>query len=147
MFAWRADVLLDEVRRRLPRLHRALIASGAATGSASALERAYASLPSVSVDYGILEHSDRVEVVPAGFRWDDLGSFAALARHLPKDALGNAARGLFRAVDSHGVLAIAPEGHLTAVLGVEGLAVVTVPGATLVVPLDRCEEVRRLVEG
>ena len=144
MFAARAEAILAEVRRHIPRLHSALVASGAATGSAAALVRAYARVPAVSVDFGVLEKSDRVEVVPASFRWDDLGSFAALLRHLPKDARGNAARGALAALDARRVLAVGPPGHLTAVLGVVGLAVVTVPGATLVVPLDRCEEVRRI---
>jgi len=144
MFAWRADAFLAEVRRRLPRLHTALVASGAAAGGPAALARAYGRIPSVSVDYGVLERSGRVEVLPAAFRWDDLGSYAALLRHLPRDAAGNASRGRLLAVDARGVLSVAPAGHLTAVLGVEGLAVVTVPGATLVVPLDRCEEVRGL---
>ena len=146
IFAWRAAVFLDEVRRRLPALHRVLVASGAATGSPRALALAYARAPSISLDYGILEKSDRVECVEAGFRWDDLGSFAALHRRLPKDAAGNAARGDLVAVASRGVLAVAPAGHRVAVVGVRGLAVVVADGVTLVLPLDRSEEVRRAAE-
>lgn len=146
MLAARADALLGEVRAHLPRLHRALVASGAATGGAAARARAYDRVPSISLDHGVLEKSGRVEVLEAAFPWDDLGSFAAVLRHLPRDGAGNAARGRLLAVDARGVLALAPEGHLTAVLGVEGLAVVTVPGATLVVPLERAEEVRALAE-
>jgi len=146
LFAWRADVLLEEVRLRLPRLHRALVASGAAAnGRKAALTRAYAAAPSVSVDVGILERSDRVEVLRGTFPWDDLGSFAALARRVRGDQDGNrAARGDLVAVDSRGVLAHGPAGHLTAVLGMEDVAVVTVDGVTLVCPLDRCEEIRGL---
>jgi mannose-1-phosphate guanylyltransferase len=147
LFAWRADVFLDELRLRLPALHRALVASGAATGGAAALRRAYDRSPSISVDYGVLERSDRVECVLAGFRWDDLGSFAALLRHLPRDRRGNAAQGgTLLAVNARGVLSVAPPGHATAVLGLDRIAVVTTPEATLVLPLDRCEEVREIVE-
>ena len=135
LFAWRADAFLAELRAHLPGHHRAL-ASGSAAG--------YRSLPSVSVDTGILEKSSRVEMVEAAFRWDDLGSYAALFRHLPKDRTGNAARGRLVAESARGNLAVSPAGHVTAILGVEGLAVVTVAGATLVVPLDRCEEIRAL---
>jgi mannose-1-phosphate guanylyltransferase len=136
LFAWRADAFLGEVRAHLPAHHRALSGGGTA---------GYGALKSISLDYGILEHSSRVEMVEASFRWDDLGSFAALFRHLPKDKAGNAARGRLVADAARGNLAVAPDGHLTAILGVEGLAVVTVEGVTLVVPLDRCEEIRRLV--
>jgi len=146
LFAWRADAFLEEVRLRLPALHRALVASGAATGGPRALARAYARVPSISLDYGVLERSDRVECVEAGFRWDDLGSFAALHRRLPRDAAGNAARGDLVAVASRRVLAVAPPGHRVAVVGVSGLAVVVGEGATLVLPLDRAEEARRAAE-
>ncbi len=146
LFAWRADVFLDEVRRHLPALYRALAESGAATGRPAALARLYARAPSISVDYGVLEKSGSVECIEAAFRWDDLGSFAALHRRLPRDGDGNAARGgPLVAVDARDVLAVAPSGHVTAVLGLRGVAVVTTPGATLVLPLDRCEEIRTVV--
>jgi len=146
IFAWRADVFLEEVAEHVPALHRILLASGAATGSPAALKKAYARCPSISLDYGVLERSSRVEMVDAAFTWDDLGSFAALARHLGADAQGNVTGGDLVAVDSEGVVAMAPDGHVTAVLGVKGLAVITTPDATLVCPLDRCEEIRTVVE-
>jgi mannose-1-phosphate guanylyltransferase len=144
MFAWRADAFLEEVRRHLPDLHRALDESGAATGGPRALARAYARAPSISVDHGVLEKSDRVECVAASFPWDDLGSFAALHRRLPKDGDGNAARGDLLALDSREVLAVAPSGVRVAVLGLRGLAVIVTGDTVLVLPLDRDQEVRRL---
>jgi len=146
MFAWRADVLLEEVRRHLPDLHRVLVASGAATAGGAALARAYARVPSISVDYGVLERSDRVECVAAEFRWDDLGSFAALLRRRKRDGSGNAARGEVRLLDCRDVLAVAPPGRRVSVLGVRGLAVVATEDEVLVLPLDRSEEVRRLAD-
>jgi mannose-1-phosphate guanylyltransferase len=146
LFAWRADVFLEEVERHLPETHRLLIASGAATRGGATLARAYADLENLSLDYGILERSRRVEVIEGTFTWDDLGSYAALARHLPRDDSSNAALSELVALDSRGVLAVAPRGHVTAVLGVEGLAVITAPGVTLVCPLSRAEEVRALAE-
>jgi mannose-1-phosphate guanylyltransferase len=143
-FAWRAEVYLHEIQARLPALHRSLVASGAFARGGAALARAYRACPAISLDHGVLERSSRVEAVEGAFRWDDLGSYAALLRRLPRDRDGNASRGRLLALDSRGVLAVAPPGHLTAVLGVGGLAVVTVPGATLVLPLDRCEEIRRV---
>lgn len=146
LFAWRADVFLGEVAAHLPDLHRTLVASGAALRGGAPLARAYGEVTGISVDYGVLERSHRVEVVEATFPWDDLGSFAALPRHLPRDGQGNAGRGDLVAHDARDVVAVAPEGHLTAVLGVEGLAVVTAPGVTMVCPLARAEEVRVLAE-
>jgi mannose-1-phosphate guanylyltransferase len=140
LFAWRADAYLEEVRLRLPALHRALIASGAFAGGAAALARAYARAPSISLDYGVLEKSSRVEMVEAAFPWDDLGSFAALQRRS-----GGTQFGPLLTIDGEGNLSVAPAGHLTAVLGLSDVVVVTTPRATLVLPLARAEQVRRVV--
>ncbi len=141
IFAWRADAYLEEVRRLLPALHRALVASRAFAGSPAALARAYARAPSISLDYGVLERSPSVEVVEAAFAWDDLGSFAGLLRRS-----GPTRGNLFLEVDGHGNLALAPAGRLTAVLGLSNVAVITTPRATLVLPLDRAEDVRLVVQ-
>jgi mannose-1-phosphate guanylyltransferase len=140
MFAWRADAWLDETRLRLPRLHRALVASGAFAGGPAALARAYARAPSISLDYGILEKSPRVEMVEAAFRWDDLGSWAALLRR----ARGTGG-GFQLDVDGDGNFTVAPADHVTAILGLSNVAVITTPRATLVLPLDRAEDVRLVV--
>jgi mannose-1-phosphate guanylyltransferase len=140
MFAWRADAYLEEVRRRLPALHRALVASGAFAGGPAALARAYARVPSISLDYGVLEKSDRVEMVEAAFPWDDLGSFEALLRK----ARGTGG-GFQLDVDGDGNFSVAPADHLTAILGLSRVAVITTPRATLVLPLDRTEDVRLVV--
>jgi mannose-1-phosphate guanylyltransferase len=106
----------------------------------------WAELPSVSVDHAVLERHDGVEVVPCDFEWDDLGSFAAVARHLPRDAQGNATHGRLLALDARGCVAWADDDRLVALLGVEDLIVVHAHGVTLVAPRARAEEVRRLVE-
>jgi mannose-1-phosphate guanylyltransferase len=137
LFAFRADAILLEAREHLPAHHEAFC-------DGRSLDLAYRGLRSVSLDHGILEKSRRVEVVGADFAWDDLGSFAALFRRLPKDRAGNAGKPV--AVDARGNLAVGPRGHVTALLGVEGLAVVTVRGATLVLPLRLAEQVRALAQ-
>jgi mannose-1-phosphate guanylyltransferase len=97
------------------------------------------------VDHGVLEKSDRVAVIPCSFAWDDLGSFASLARHGEKDEEGNAAVGNILALDAKNCITMADEGHLTTLLGVSDLIVVHANGVTLVAPRHRAEEVRRLV--
>lgn len=140
IFAWRADAFLAEVARLLPE-----VARHAAT-AAESMERAYDGMPAVSVDSGVLEHAADVDCLPCAFEWDDVGSFAALARHLPHDAHGNAAAGPLVAIDSSNCVAWAEDGHMTALLGVKDVVVVHAHGATLVVHRSRAEEVRRIVE-
>lgn len=142
LFAWRPQAFLDALARHLPVTAR-LLAEATTDG---ALDAAYAAIPSISVDHAVLEKHDAVECVPCSFTWDDLGSFAAAARHLPADAAGNTSIGPVVALDSKGCVAWAEPGHMTALLGVEDLIVVHAHGVTLVAPKARAEEVRRLVE-
>lgn len=140
MFAWRADAFLSALLLHLPETAGAL--ADAADG---ALGEAYARIASVSVDHGVLERHDGVEVIPTAFVWDDLGSFAAVARHIEPDAGGNHASGASLAVGARGCVTWAEPGALVALLGVENLIVVHANGVTLVAPRDRAEEVRRVV--
>ena len=148
MFAWRADVLLDEIARLQPGVAGPLAAAAPALGTAdevAALTTAFDACSSISIDHGVLEHSTRVECVPCGFDWDDLGAFPALRRHLPLDTNGNAAVGPLLALDTRGCVTWTDAGRLTALLGVEDLIVVTANGVTLVAPIDRAEDVKRVV--
>ncbi|MBN2564204.1 MAG: mannose-1-phosphate guanylyltransferase, partial [Candidatus Eisenbacteria bacterium] len=96
MFVWRADRFLDEVRRWLPGIASALEAVTAGPGETGFREQLvsyYDAVPTVSVDYGVMEKAGRVFVVPAEFGWDDVGAWPALLRIWPKDDAGNAVRG------------------------------------------------------
>jgi len=142
VFAWRPRVFLDALAAHLPQTAQAL----AAVDSPAALAAAYDVIPSISVDHAVLEKHDTVECVPCTFTWDDLGSFAAVARHLPPGVDGNTSLGPLLALDSRGCFAWADDGRMTALLGVDDLIVVHAHGVTLVAPKSRAEEVKRLVE-
>ncbi len=144
MFAWRADVFLEELALHAPNVSGPLL--GVDLQSAPELAAAFDAVQSISVDHAVLEHSKRVDCVPCAFEWDDLGSFAALARHLPRDEHGNTAVGRLLALESTGCVAWADDQRLTALLGVEDLLVVHANGVTMVAPRDRAEEVRNLVD-
>ncbi len=148
MFAWRADVLLEEVARHVPGVAIPLAAAAPALGTAdeaAALTVAFDACQSISIDHGVLEHSERVEVMPCAFAWDDLGAFPALLRHLPKDEHGNVSVGPLVSIDARGCVAWAEDGSMTALLGVKDLVVVRANGVTLVAPVARAQEVKRLV--
>ena len=140
MFAWRADAFLAELARHQPKIaERSDLAL-------TSIEKAYEDMPSISVDHGVLEHAASVHCLPCSFAWDDLGSCAALSRHLPKDAAGNCAVGTLVALDAKDCVTWAPDGSVTALLGVEDLIVVHTNGATLVAHRSRSEDVRKIVD-
>ena len=109
------------------------------------LAELYPLLPSVSIDYGVMERLDDLATLPLDCGWSDLGSWAALAEVLPADGSGNSGRGKTLAIESSGNLLWAQEGTI-AVIGVDDLVVVRTDDAVLVVPRQRSQEVRKLID-
>lgn len=141
MFVFTGERLLDAARAVEP----ALVAGAEAWAAAPARDELYAALPAISIDYAVMEKLDELATLPLDCGWDDLGSWSALFAHLDADADGNRVRGEGFAVDAAGNLLFADHGAI-AVLGVEGLVVVQSGDVVLVVPRDRAQDVRRLVE-
>lgn len=104
----------------------------------------YPRLPSISIDYGVMEKLDDLATLPLDCGWSDLGSWTALDEILPKDGAGNSLRGDALAIDAQRNLLIADEGAIAA-LGVEDLVVVRTADAVLVIPKSRSQEVREIV--
>jgi mannose-1-phosphate guanylyltransferase/mannose-6-phosphate isomerase len=147
-FLFRADALLGELARFEPAMAEAV--EGAVASAATDLgfvrldPQAFGKAPQKSIDYAVMEKTDRAAVVEGRFRWSDIGSWDAVFDVAPRDAGGNATSGPALAVDAKGCVVHA-EGRLTAVLGVEDLIVVSTPDAVLVLPRGRAEEVKSLV--
>jgi mannose-1-phosphate guanylyltransferase / mannose-6-phosphate isomerase len=106
---------------------------------------AYRAQPSISVDYALMEKTSKVVMVPASFRWSDVGGFKSLHELLPKDGFGNAGWGPGRVEGCTGCLVITrrPE---TLVRALDGTAYVETEAGTLVTPLDQAEGIRSGVE-
>lgn len=147
-YLWNAGIFLFRAGRLLELLevHQPEIARGL-----EAIERRpeqigdlYPRLPSISIDFGVMEHLDEVVTLPLDCGWSDLGSWEALAEILPRDVDGNVAKGEVIAVDCQDNLLYAEEGTV-AVLGVEGLVVVKTRDSVLVVPKHRTQEIRKIV--
>ena len=147
IFIFSPAVMLEEIHAHAPEIAALLpaLTERLADLSEQALERYYASAPSISIDYAVMEKSRRALVARAGFAWDDLGSWAALGEGSSADAKGNTTRGRTILIDSEGVVAFS-DGGLVATLGVKDLVVVRTGDATLVVSRDRVQDVRAIVE-
>lgn len=145
IFVFPPAVMLEEIRAHAPEIARALGDGPARPGDwdAAALERYYAAVPSISIDFAVMERSKRALVARAGFAWDDVGSWAALGED-PADANGNVARGRALLEDCRGVIAFG-EGGLIAAVGVSDLVIVRTGDVTLVCPRDRAQDVRAIV--
>jgi mannose-1-phosphate guanylyltransferase len=147
MFVFPPSVMLEELAAHAPDVSGPLtgLPERPGDGSEEALERYYAAVPSISIDYAVMEKSHRAVVARAGFAWDDLGSWAALATPDAMDADGNVVRGPAILHESRGVVAYS-DGGLVATLGVENLIVVRTGDVTLVCARDRAQDVRAIVD-
>jgi len=105
---------------------------------------AFSAAPQKSIDYAVMEKTDRAAVVTGNFRWSDIGSWDAIFDIAERDRLGNAVHGEVVTTDSQNCV-IHSQDRLTAVLGAKDLVVVSTPDAVLVVPRERAQEVRDLV--
>ena len=108
-------------------------------------EEAFSRCPSTSIDYAIMERTDRAAVVPADFGWTDVGSWSTLWEMADRNEIGNTLMGDVLTEYTRNSY-IRSEGPLIATIGVEGLIVVATPDAVLVAEKGRDQEVKRIVE-
>ena len=148
-FLFRADRMVEEMRRLVPAIvdacERAL-AEGERSSDAVLLDPdAFEACPSDSIDYAVMEKAGDIAVAPMDAGWSDLGSWQAVWEASDKDAAGNAAPGDAVLQGAKGCL-VQTDGPTVALVGVEDLVVVVSGGAVLVVPRDRAQDVKAVVE-
>jgi mannose-1-phosphate guanylyltransferase/mannose-6-phosphate isomerase len=147
-FLFRADVLMSELARLEPEMAGAVEASVAQASNDIGFLRlepdAFARAPQKSIDYAVMEKTDRAAVVAGDFRWSDIGSWDALFDITPHDKEGNVTHGPVVTLDAHGCV-VHTDGRLAAVVGVNDLVVVSTSDAVMVVPRDKSQAVRELV--
>lgn len=149
MFVLRADAVLAELTRFAPEIVR---------GCRESLEKAvsdldflrldhdaFAACPEDSIDYAVMERTDRGVMVPLSCGWSDLGSWDALWQAGEKDGDGNVTRGDVLLCDVRDSFLHA-ETRLLAAVGLENHIVVETSDAVLVSPRDRVQEVKKLVD-
>ena len=165
IFAFKSSKILSEIQTLLPSLYQTLkeiemILFGSSepnqlnrsnepknsiTRLPDRLYELYTRLESISIDYGIMERSHDILMVPASFKWSDLGSWAALDEVIEKDERGNIHKGNAIDIESQNSTVFAGN-RLIATIGLKDMVVVDTPDATLVTPKERVQEVRKIVE-
>ncbi len=147
MFVWRADRILDELRRHSPGVAQPLelIATGIGTPDERAtLERAWATIENVAIDVAVMERTTHAAVIPADLGWSDVGDWAALADILPRDAIGNVVLGQHVGIDTRDTL-IYGNGRVIATIGLENFVIVDTHDVLMICPRDRVQDVKALV--
>ena len=156
IFCMRADLYLAELE-----LHQPELAAGAAVAWRAARARqervdphsrtieldadTFGTLPDISVDYAVIERSQRVAMVPASFEWSDIGSWRAVSELIAPDTDGNRIVGRALALDTSNTF-IQSTHRLTAAVGVQDLLIVDTEDALLVAHSSRAQDVKRITD-
>jgi len=149
MFAFRASAYLEELKAHAPDILSACEAAAAGASADMDFTRlgteAFATCPSQSIDYAVMEHTTRAAVVPVKMGWSDLGSWRAVWEAGGPDADGNVLTGDVVARDVTGSY-IRSESRLVAAVGLANHVVVETPDAVLVAPMNRAQDIKQVVE-
>lgn len=148
IFAWRISTILEEIKNFLPELSEGLDQIEPAIGTEKeeeTLQQIYPQLCSTSIDYGVLEKSKRMAVIPTDMGWDDVGSWNALDQVLPRNADGNIITGNVVNVGSEQCVVYGDK-RLVAVVGLKDVVVADTEDATLVCSKEKAQDVRKVVK-
>ncbi len=149
IFLFEAGAMRDAFRKFQPEIWESTLSAWRAqvsdvSGVYMPLDR-YNEIPSDSIDYAIMEHAEGIAMVPAGFRWNDLGSWQSLLDVSPSDEAGNVVVGDVVAIDCENSY-LRSEGRLLSAIGLKDVAIVSTPDATFVAPVSHSQNVKKIVE-
>lgn len=141
IFIFPAAIMLAELKAHAPEMTQALIEKGV---------DAYATLDKLSIDYAVMEKTERTYVVPASFGWDDLGDWNAverLLRHTGDSDVDNIELCQHVGLETKGsILYSANPDEVIVTIGLEDVVVVRDGNATLIVKKDRTQEIKQVVK-
>lgn len=136
MFCFQAGVFLDELSKYEPNVYSKASAAFKQIEGNFLIEDLSMEIPSISVDYGVMERTEKIKVVPSQFQWSDMGSFESIYDYLtekgyPKDDLGN--------------LVIGTEKH-TEFSGLSNTILIETDDAILVLRKENSQDVKKIYE-
>lgn len=150
--SYRAQTLINALRNFMPEHYEGLMRVQDSIGTSQeqeVLEREWAKMENVAIDYGILEKAKNVMIVPGDFGWSDIGDWNVLyevaAKHPEANVLTGLGDGEHIGIDTAGCL-IHSDDRLVATVGISDLVIVDTPDALLIIPRERAQEVKKIVE-
>ncbi len=148
VFVFRASLILEKFKKLLPDIYSDLKKIESAIGTEnekSVTEEVYPLMRKISIDYGIMEKSNDILVVPGEFGWSDVGSFDMLGAIKDKDDSGNISVGDTMIIDSKDCVVFS-SGRQISLLGVDNLIVVETADAVMVCAKDQAQNVKKIVD-
>jgi mannose-1-phosphate guanylyltransferase len=147
MFLFKNQTMLSLFQKHMPETYEKLCLMRPLlkeSNSGAEIANIFSTLTRISIDFGIMEKTSGLRLIPAEFVWDDIGSWAALERALPADNAGNVAQGPHLALESNGCIVYA-QSETIATFGVSDLVIVQAYGKILVCSKNKAADLKRLV--
>lgn len=141
IFLWKASIIRQLIARYVPELWAGL---QTIQKNPSRLREVYPTLPKTSIDFGVMEKAESVAVVPAAFRWDDIGTWPSLLRVLPVNEQRNLVWGNHAGLDTTDCI-IYGESHTIATAGVRDLIIVQRGDHTLICTKEYASRLKELL--
>ena len=145
MFFWKVSTFLSAMDLYMPELMESLNQIAPRLQKGESFQDQWDLIEPESIDYGLFEKAKNIYGVSGDFKWNDIGSWDALYDVLNSNDDGNIIRGNGKVLNGKNNL-IQSNGKFTAVIGASNLVVVNTEDATLVVPRDKVEDVKELVD-
>jgi mannose-1-phosphate guanylyltransferase/mannose-6-phosphate isomerase len=139
MFLFRIDVMVEELKRYAPEIYTAF------TSGLERLLSEFQNLPDISIDYAVMEKSDRLALIPLELYWNDIGSYDALYEAMERDAQGNVIQGNVLAFDTKNTLILGDK-RLICTIGLEDILIVETEDAILIAKKGEAQKVREVVK-
>ncbi|MEK7570551.1 MAG: sugar phosphate nucleotidyltransferase [Patescibacteria group bacterium] len=148
MFVWRAQTLLDLFQQHLPKHYAVLMRIQRALGTpsqAAVIKREFPKMAPISIDYGIMEKLKHMYVLPVDLGWADVGHWRTVRDVLQGGKKVNVIRGNHIGTARNSLIYSYTK-RIIATAGVQDLIIVDMDDALLVVPADRAQDVKKLVD-
>ena len=149
IFIGRADIFLGEFKKHSPKVYATAVRIAGSKGLKNlkqGLRRYYKDFPDISIDYAIMEKTDKAFVIKADLGWSDIGSWNVFQGYIAADKDENAIDADHIGMNTGNSIIIGEKGHLIATAGIKNLVIVHTGQATLVCSKGNCEDIKKLVE-
>ena len=150
MFVWKNSIMLDSFKTYMPELYNSIEKISAAVDTKKYKEvliKEYNKIQSESIDYGIMEKTDKIYVIPGNFGWDDVGSWLSVERLRKVDENNNILDGhISQYISKNNIVINKCDNKIIAMVGVENMIIINTEDATLIMNKDNSQDLKKMLQ-
>lgn len=150
MFVWKNSIIYDAFKKYMPELYENLERIYVSIGTPEydkVLKSEYSKMPSESIDYGIMEKTDNIYVIPGNFGWDDVGSWLSIERLRNSDMNNNIFEGNIVSYDSKNNIIINKNSdRIVSTVGVENMIIINTGDVSLIMNKDNTQDIKKMLQ-